>query len=70
MEQLLRNTFLYLAKSQATNRLAKRYGLRFGATRFVAGETIQTAIQAVKQLNQSGIVATLDHLGEFGKSVV
>jgi len=65
MEQLLRNTFLYLAKSQATNRLAKRYGLRFGATRFVAGETIQTAIQAVKQLNQSGIVATLDHLGEF-----
>ena len=65
MEQLLRNTFLYLAKSQATNRLAKRYGLRLGATRFVAGETIQTAIQAVKQLNQSGIVATLDHLGEF-----
>lgn len=65
MEQLLRNTFLYLAKSQATNRLAKRYGMRLGATRFVAGETITSAIEAVKHLNQAGILGTLDHLGEF-----
>ena len=65
MEQLLRNTFLYLAKSQSTNRLARRYGMRLGATRFVAGETIATAIAAVKRLNSEGIQCTLDHLGEF-----
>jgi proline dehydrogenase len=65
VEQLLRNTFLYLAKSQGANRLAKRYGLRFGAHRFVAGETIPSAIDTVRELNAEGIVATLDHLGEF-----
>lgn len=65
MEQLMRNTFLYLAKSQSTNRLAKRYGMRLGANRFVAGDTIQSAVAAIKQLNNSGILATIDHLGEF-----
>lgn len=65
MEQLMRNTFLYLAKSQSTNRLAKRYGMRLGANRFVAGDTIQSAVAAIKQLNSSGILATIDHLGEF-----
>ncbi len=61
----MRNTLLYLAKSQSSNALAKRYGLRLGANRFVAGETIEAAVQAVKTLNQKGILATLDHLGEF-----
>lgn len=34
------------------------------ARRFVAGETAQEAIEAVKELNRDGIVATLDLLGE------
>lgn len=61
----MRNTLLFLSKNQAANRAAKKYGLRFGANRFVAGETIESAIQAVRELNGQGIVATLDHLGEF-----
>lgn len=34
------------------------------ARRFVAGETANEAIEAVKELNRDGIVATLDLLGE------
>lgn len=65
MELLMRNMFQSLGKSRTANRLAKKYGLRFGAARFVAGETIQQSIDAVRGLNQDGRVATLDHLGEF-----
>ncbi|WP_141433028.1 proline dehydrogenase family protein [Bacillus sp. 03113] len=65
MELLMRNMFQSLGKNTAANKLAKKYGLRFGASRFVAGDSIQTAIQAVKELNRDGKVVTLDHLGEF-----
>lgn len=65
MEMVMRNLFQSLAKSRAANKMAKRYGLRFGAGRFVAGETIQRAIEAVRELNREGKVVTLDHLGEF-----
>lgn len=34
------------------------------ASRFVAGESLQDAIRVVKELNERGIVTTLDHLGE------
>jgi proline dehydrogenase len=65
MEQMMRDVLLYLSKSKTSTKMAKRYGLRFGASRFVAGETIDTAIAAIRELNRNGIVATLDHLGEF-----
>ncbi len=65
MEAIMRNMFLAIGKSHSANRLAKKYGLRFGAARFVAGESIKQSIEAVRKLNQSGRVVTLDHLGEF-----
>ncbi|MFC5448685.1 proline dehydrogenase [Paenibacillus aestuarii] len=65
MEMMLRNMFQALGKSRSANRLAKKYGLRFGAARFVAGETIKQSIDAVRALNADGRIATLDHLGEF-----
>jgi proline dehydrogenase len=37
---------------------------RRAAFRFVAGETIDDAITAIRELNAHGILATLDHLGE------
>ncbi|MCY0901305.1 MAG: proline dehydrogenase [Firmicutes bacterium] len=61
----MRSALLSLSKSKGANDLAKRYGLRFGAQRFVAGETIDSAIAKVRQLNDSGLKVTLDHLGEF-----
>lgn len=65
MEEMMRSILLSLSKNKNANELAKRYGLRFGAQRFVAGETIDTAIARVRQLNESGLKVTLDHLGEF-----
>ncbi|MGP7817429.1 proline dehydrogenase family protein [Niallia sp. 01092] len=65
MEVLMRNMFLSLGKNTSANKLAKKYGLRLGAGRFVAGESIKTAVDAVKNLNAGGKVVTLDHLGEF-----
>ncbi|WP_285292062.1 proline dehydrogenase [Bacillus sp. ISL-18] len=65
MELIMRNMFQSLGKNSSANKLAKKYGLRFGANRFVAGESIKSAIEAVKRLNSEEKVVTLDHLGEF-----
>lgn len=65
METMLRNMFQALGKSRLANRMARRYGFRFGASRFVAGETIAEAVQRVQKLNESGRAVTIDHLGEF-----
>ena len=62
---MLRNALLYLSNQPKVfnfvrhNRMAKGF-----ANRFVAGETLDTALAAVKQLNSQGISATLDLLGE------
>lgn len=65
MEVAWRNMFQSLAKNKSANKLARKYGLRFGAKRFVSGESIAEAISKVTELNNSGRVVTLDHLGEF-----
>ncbi|WP_035102349.1 proline dehydrogenase family protein [Aneurinibacillus terranovensis] len=65
MEPAMKNFFLFLSQNKALNHAAKKWGLKFGANRFVAGETIQDAIRKVRELNQQGLVCTLDHLGEF-----
>jgi proline dehydrogenase len=62
---MLRSAFLYLAgqkqifKFVRNNRLAKSF-----ANRFVAGETLDTALAAVARLKARGITASLDLLGE------
>ena len=62
---MLRKTLLYLSNQQKVftfvrrNRLARRM-----ASRFVAGETIDEALGAVRALNARGITASLDLLGE------
>ncbi|MTH53904.1 proline dehydrogenase [Bacillus mangrovi] len=65
MEQVMRNFFLFLSKNRSLTRVAKRYGLKFGAARFVAGETIELATEAIRQLNDKGLEVTIDYLGEF-----
>ncbi|MGV2621007.1 UNVERIFIED_CONTAM: proline dehydrogenase family protein [Halobacillus marinus] len=47
------------------DRMAKRFGTRFGADKIVGGETFPQAIPLIKQLNEEGLVVTVDHLGEF-----
>src|SRR3954465_7914118 len=62
---MLRNTLLYLSNQPRVfrfvrhNTLAKKF-----ASRFVAGETLDEALEAVKALNAKGITASLDLLGE------
>jgi proline dehydrogenase len=62
---MLRRTFLYLSnqpqifKFVSNNGLAKRF-----ARRFVAGESLAEALQAVRELNAKGMTASLDLLGE------
>ncbi|QHE53452.1 proline dehydrogenase family protein [Pontibacillus sp. HMF3514] len=65
MEQLLRNFFLFLSKNKMFTKLARKYGLRFGAGRFVAGETMQNTAKVIQDLNEKGMDVTIDHLGEF-----
>jgi proline dehydrogenase len=65
MEQAIKNFFLFLSTNKMLTKLAKKYGLRFGATRFVAGETTAQVIEVIKELNQKGLDVTLDYLGEF-----
>lgn len=69
MEQILRNFFLFLSKNKAFTKLARKYGLRFGAARFVAGETIDLAVKKIKELNAKGLAVTIDYLGEFVDSI-
>ncbi|WP_409302561.1 proline dehydrogenase family protein [Peribacillus sp. SCS-155] len=65
MEQLMRDFFLFLSKNKSLTKLAKKYGLRFGASRFVAGETIDLAVAKIRELNKNGLSVTIDYLGEF-----
>ncbi|MFT4412913.1 proline dehydrogenase family protein [Fredinandcohnia humi] len=65
MEQLLRDFFLFLSKNKTFTKLARKYGLRFGAGRFVAGESLDLAVKKIKELNSKGLAVTIDYLGEF-----
>ncbi|WP_374721117.1 proline dehydrogenase family protein [Peribacillus tepidiphilus] len=69
MEQAMRDFFLFLSKNKSMTKLAKKYGLRFGASRFVAGETIEKATNVIKELNKQGLCVTIDYLGEFVDNV-
>ncbi|GAB1344178.1 proline dehydrogenase family protein [Gemmatimonas sp.] len=62
---MLRTSLLYLSRQQRVFDFVKNVGFaRKMASRFVAGETISSACDAVAQLNAKGISATLDLLGE------
>jgi proline dehydrogenase len=64
--------FHALASSGPLQRLASRYGLRketsFGR-RFIAGETVEEAIEAARAVERSGLTQTLDLLGESVSSI-
>jgi proline dehydrogenase len=62
---MLRSLLIYLSKAAWAQKLVTSWGFAWrAASRFVAGEKIEDAIRAVCALNEKGINATLDHLGE------
>lgn len=61
---LYRKMVLTVAANRVISAGAQRYGMRLGASRFVAGETLDQALTAVREINRRGIMATMDFLGE------
>jgi proline dehydrogenase len=62
---MLRSALLYLSGQQQIFRFVRNNGLaKSFANRFVAGETLDTALAAVAKLNARKITASLDLLGE------
>ncbi len=67
---MLRSFFIYLSKATWAQKLITNWGFAWRmASRFVAGETCTDAIRAIRELNEKGINATLDHLGEHTSTV-
>ena len=62
---MLRNALLYLSNQQGIFNFVRHNGVaKSFASRFVAGESVMSAIEAVRGLNAKGISASLDLLGE------
>ena len=60
----LRRAILAAADSPRVQRLVRAHGMRLGAARFVAGETLDDAIAALQRLNEQGLWANTTLLGE------
>jgi proline dehydrogenase len=64
--------FYALSRSAMLKRVASRYGLATSgsfASRFIAGETIERAIETARALESQGLHITLDYLGESVKTI-
>ena len=60
----LRKGILAAADSKRVQQLVRRHGMRLGAARFVAGETLDECIAVLRRLNEQGLWANTTLLGE------
>src|SRR5262245_62062932 len=61
---LARNWSLAVATNRHVHRFMNRYGMRLGAGRFVAGETLDACLDVLAGLNAKGLHANTTLLGE------
>jgi proline dehydrogenase len=62
---MLRSFLIYLSKAAWAQNLVMNWKFAWrAASRFVAGTRLEDALRVVRELNERGINATLDHLGE------
>jgi len=61
---LPRTAILRAAESHGLQRVVRRYGMRLGAARFVAGETLDECVAVLRELNAAGLHANTTLLGE------
>lgn len=62
---LTRSALIYLSRQEGLKDFATRFSLfRKLTTRFIAGENIDEAVAAIKDVNTRGCTATFDHLNE------
>jgi proline dehydrogenase len=64
---VLRRLILAAADSPRVQRFVAKYGMRLGAARFVAGETLDEAVVTLRGLNGQGLRTNTTLLGEFVK---
>jgi proline dehydrogenase len=64
LSALPREVILRSADSPFLQRVVRRYGMRLGASRFVAGETLDECIAVLRRLNDAGLYANTTVLGE------
>jgi proline dehydrogenase len=64
LNAVLRRVILAAADSRRIRRFVARHGLRLGARRFVAGETLDEAVRVLRRLNDQGLRANTTLLGE------
>jgi proline dehydrogenase len=72
LQAVSQTLFSILAGSQSLKSIASRYGMRARggfARRFIAGETVEEAIDAARQIQANGLHVTLDYLGESVASI-
>jgi proline dehydrogenase len=60
----LRKAILAAASSGRVQALVRRHGMRLGAARFVAGETLDECVPVLRRLNEQGLDANTTLLGE------
>jgi proline dehydrogenase len=64
LNPVFRSGILAVTSNPLVSRAVRRYGMRLGAARFVAGETFAEAIPVLRSLNQSGLRTNTTLLGE------
>lgn len=64
VDAALRKAILLAAASGSLRRFVDRYGMRLGAGRFVAGETLDECVGVLRSLNERGFHANTTILGE------
>jgi proline dehydrogenase len=72
LDRVAKTFFHLLAQSYLLRKAAARYGMRKRtsfARRFIAGETIDEAIEAARDVERQGLLHTLDYLGESVSSL-
>jgi proline dehydrogenase len=72
LQTVSKGFFQLLAGSQPLKTLASRYGMRARggfARRFIAGESLEEAVDAARQIEANGLHVTLDFLGESVASI-
>jgi len=62
---LTRSALIYLSRQEGLKEFAARFGLfKKLTTRFIAGETSNEAVEAIREINSLGCSASFDHLNE------
>jgi proline dehydrogenase len=64
LHSTLRRTILAAAESTRLQRFVGKHGMRLGAGRFVAGETVDEAVPVLRRIEERGLLTNTSLLGE------